>query len=282
MVNAGLVLEGGGMRGAYTCGALDCFADQGLSFGQIYGVSAGSCHACSFLSGQRGRAAATVIDYAGDKRYGSMDSFWKTGDYFNVEFVYNQVPNRLLPFDYETFRGSGMSLWAVLTDCNTGLPSYRRVADLQRDMDLIRASSSLPLLARAVKIDGTSYLDGGIADSIPLARSIARGNDKNVVVLTQHRYYQKKPNRLLPLIRAKYRRWPRLVEAVKTRHIRYNQALELVYAQELAGRAVVIQPQFPVAIGRLEKDRGKLQELYNQGYQDARDKLQEIARLAGT
>lgn len=282
MIDGGLILEGGGMRGAYTCGALDLLHDHGLMFSSIYGVSAGSCHACSYLSGQRGRAARTVIDYAGDRRYGSVSSFLTTGDYFNVRFVYDVVPNKLLPFDYEAFRGSGARLWAVVTDLETGGPVYLPVEDLEAQMDYIRASSSLPLLSRIVRLNGKAYLDGGISDSIPLQKSIDDGIQKNLVILTQHRGYQKTPTGMMSLIKARYRRWPAFVEASASRHRRYNQALALCEAEEGAGRAVVVQPGEPVNIGRLEKDRDKLRALYELGYRDAEEKLSQIRGLFGT
>lgn len=276
MLDAGLILEGGGMRGVYTAGVLDCLMDHHLQFRQVYGVSAGACHACSYLSGQRGRAVRTVIDYAGERRYASWYNLVTTGEFFGAEFIYELIPNRLIPFAYQTFSQSPMTLYATLTSCRTGLPVYRQVRDMHRDIEVIRASSSLPFLAQPVFLQGEPYLDGGIADSIPLARAIADGNKKNLVVLTQHCGYRKKPSRFSEAARIAYRRYPRLVESLASRHLRYNQALELVAQQEAEGNAIVIQPRQPVEISRLEKDKDKLRELYQQGYADAKEKLEQM------
>jgi predicted patatin/cPLA2 family phospholipase len=269
MQKGGLILEGGGMRAVYTAGVLDRLLEEGIFFTQNYGVSAGVCHACSYLSRQPGRAAHTVIDYAGNPRYASVRSLLATGDFFGVKMVYRDVPYRLLPFDFDTFAAKEEDLFAVLTNCRTGEAEYLPVRDLRQDMDVIRASSSLPLLSRMVKIEGRRYLDGGVSESIPLARSIAGGNAKNLVILTQHRGYRKEPGGMMGLIRLRYRKYPGLVRAIETRHIRYNNALSLCAAEEKLGRAFIIQPKEPVQLGRLEKDAGKLRALHRQGYADA-------------
>lgn len=268
--NTGLILEGGGMRGLYTCGVLDFFLEKNITFPSIYGVSAGACHACSYLSKQHGRAKRTVIDYIDDKRYASMYSFITSGDIFGEDLVYNLIPNELLPFDYKAFKENPSNLYAVLTNCITGEAEYKQVVDLRKDISIIRASSSLPLVSKIVKVDGSKYLDGGISDSIPLARSISDGNNINVVVLTQHRGFRKEPNSMFPIIKARYRKYTNLINSIKRRHIMYNETLDLIYQQENEGKALVIQPKEPVEIGRLEKNKEKLTALYNLGHQDAK------------
>ena len=277
MFNAGLILEGGGMRGVYVAGVLDFLLENEIFFANNYGVSAGVCHACSYLSRQHGRAAKTVLDYAGDPRYASFRSFIKTGDFFGVKMVYDDVPNIYLPFDYSSFAAKPERLTAVLTDCETGKAVYKDVDELRHGIDIIRASSSLPLLSRMVRLDdGRDYLDGGIADSVPLAHSISEGNRKNLVILTQHRGYQKSKNSMMPLVRAKYRKYPALVQAIETRHLRYNEALALIEDEDREGHAFVIQPKAPVEIGRLEKDAAKLEALYRQGCEDTAEVIGEI------
>lgn len=270
MKKTGLILEGGGMRGVYTAGVLDFFLDQKLSFNSCYAVSAGACHATSFLSGQRGRAFAVNTDYLGDKRYCSIRSLLTTGDLFGVKFVYDTVPNELNRYDYEAFLQNPCRFFAVVTNCKTGKAEYLPIRDLHTDVIAIRASSSLPLLARRVPIGEQEYLDGGIADSIPLAQAMKAGSDKNVIVLTQSADYRKEPNRMMPFIKLRYYRYPALVSAAATRHLRYNAALDLVHAQQKLGSAFVIQPSTPVSVGRVEKDREKLRALYQQGYDDAK------------
>jgi predicted patatin/cPLA2 family phospholipase len=269
MTNTGLILEGGGMRGSYTAGVLDYFLDAGLCFHSVYGVSAGACHACSYLSGQKGRALHTITDYVDDWHYAGFRSLLTTGDFFGVKMIYDDVPNRLLPYDYDALEKRGADFTVVMTDVETGKPVYVKVTDLRKDIVVIQASSSLPLLSRVVRIDGRQYLDGGIADSIPLAKSIADGHKKNVVVLTRHKGYQKEPDSLLSLMRVRYRHYPALVASLETRHRQYNEALALCYSEEAAGNAVIIQPKTPVAISRLEKDPEKLRALYREGYEDA-------------
>lgn len=282
LVEAGLVLEGGGMRGIYTCGALDCLMDQGLWFRSIYGVSAGACHGTSYVSGQRGRAARTVLENVGDPRYGSLRNLLTTGNYFGERFIYRDIPDRHIPFDYDAYAASGMTLYSVVFNCRTGEAEYPAARDLRAQMPLILATSSLPLLSKMVGIDGGRYLDGGILDSIPLGRAIADGNARSLVILTQHRGYEKQANRMIGLLRARYIRYPRLVEAMARRHVLYNHQLDLVYQEEALGNAVVIQPQKPVDIDRLEKRRDRLEALYDQGYADTEASLPAIRALLAT
>jgi predicted patatin/cPLA2 family phospholipase len=270
MPDAALILEGGGMRGIYTAGVLDYFLDAKIFFPQIYGVSAGVCHACSYLSRQKGRAKGTVLDFLKDRRYGSFHNLVFTGDYFGVKFVYDEVPNRLLPIDYEAFRNSGQALYAVVTNVETGAPEYVRLGDLQKDMNWLRASASLPALSRLVRLNDTCYLDGGVSDSIPLARSLSDGNPKNVVVLTRPKGYRKPPGSS-KILKFWYRKYPAFTRAVAGRPVVYNRSLEQVETEAAAGRAVIIQPDKSLAIGRLEKNEAKLRALYDLGYKDGRD-----------
>ena len=281
MVNAGLILEGGGMRGIYTAGVLDCLLEHGIYFENIYGVSAGACHACSYLSRQKGRGAHTVIDFIGDRHYAGFYSFVTSGDFFGEKMSYHEIPDTLLPFDYPAFRAKEESLLAVVTNCRSGAAEYLPVSDLKKDMDIIRASSSLPLLSNLVKLGNAYYLDGGITDSIPLRKSIRDGNRKNLVVLTQHRGYIKNPNKMLPMVRRKYRAFPNLVHAVANRHNNYNYSLSLTYREEAECRAFVIQPKEPVNISRLEKNKTKLKQLYRQGYRDAENQIDALMAFLG-
>ena len=276
MWDVGLILEGGGMRGIYTAGVLDLFLDQGLDFGHVYGVSAGACHACSYLSHQRGRAFRIGTDYLEDKRYCSVHSLITTGDMFGVDMCYDIIPNQLDLYDYEAYERYPGEFHVVVTNCATGQAEYPRVRDLHTDIQDVRASSSLPLLSRMVPIRGQLYLDGGIADSIPLARSIRDGSGKNVVVLTRAAGYRKSPNQSMTAIRAKYRHYPHLVDAVATRHERYNEALELVAREESAGNAFVLRPQSPPDVGRVEKDLEKLRNLYRCGYEETAAQLPSL------
>lgn len=269
MVQAGLVLEGGGMRGLYTAGILDYFMDRELQFSSCYGVSAGACHLASYLSGQKGRALKISLDYLDDKNYCSPYSLIKTGDLFGVDMCYNKIPNELNLYDYEAFKKYPGKGYAVVTNIETGRPEYIELKDMYRDIIAIRASASLPLVSRNVEFNGKKYLDGGMSDSIPIRRSIRDGNIKNVVVLTRPYGYRKKPSSQIQLIRAKYRKYPKLVEDMEKRHIRYNKTLRFIEKEELEGRAFVFRPEHIVNISRIEKDVKKLKVLYLQGYHDA-------------
>lgn len=264
-LQSGLVLEGGGMRGAFTAGVLDYFLENKLKFDSCIGVSAGACHACSFLAGQHRRAFEVSVNYLHDRRYCSLQSLLTTGDLFGAKMLYDTIPNQLYPIDNDTFLKSRTQFYAVITNCKTGHAEYHQVKDLRQDVGAVRASSSLPMLSRMVELNGARYLDGGISDSIPVRQSIQLGNAKNVVVLTQHRGYRKKENGLLPLLRFKYRKYPALLRQMENRHINYNNTLDFIEKQQEQGRVFVIQPQQPLRIGRIEKNAEKLTAVYEQG-----------------
>ena len=275
----GLVLEGGGMRGVYTAGVLDYFLDQKIEFSSCYGVSAGACHACSYLSKQKGRAFATNVNYLKDKRYCSVHSLITTGDLFGVEMLYDIIPNQLIPYDYQAFEDNKCKFYAVATNCRTGEPEYFHIKNMRRDINAVRASSSLPLLARRVIINNEEYLDGGISDSIPLKKSIKDGNKINVLVLTRDSSYRKRPNKLARIIRLKYSDCPQLIKRLEERHENYNKTLEFIAEERNAGRAFVIQPKNTVNIGLIEKDRNKLEALYKEGYNDAEEAYPRLIKF---
>lgn len=276
MYQAGLVLEGGGMRGMYTCGVLEFFLEKELIFSDCYGVSAGACHLCSYLSGQKGRALHVGIDYLQCRDYCSLSSLLRTGDLFNKDFCYDLIPNYLNPYDYEAFERYPGRAYAVATNIETGEAEYLRLKHMQTDIEAVRASSSLPLVSKNVRIGNKLYLDGGISDAIPLQKSILDGNQKNIVVLTKEVGYRRKPSSLLPLIRAAYLRYPKVYERMKNRHIAYNRTLDMVEKKEKAGEVIVLRPKENDGIGRIEKDKEKLMALYRQGYEDAKARYEEI------
>lgn len=279
MYEAGLVLEGGGMRGLYTAGVLDFFIEKKLAFSSCYGVSAGACHLASYMSGQRGRAYRISVDYLDDKNYCSAYSLLKTGDLFNVDMCYNQIPNELDPFDYEAaekYPGRGV---VVVTDIKSGQAKYVELKNMRRDLVAIRASASLPLVSRNVEINGKMYLDGGMSDSIPIRKSLRDGNLKNIVVLTRPDGYRKKPTSNMAIMRAKYKDYPGVVRDMENRHIVYNKSLDFVKKEEKAGRAFVFRPENLIKIERIEKDPKKLRVLYLQGYYDAATRYKEMKKF---
>lgn len=264
------------MRGVYTTGVLDFFMEKDLWFKECYAVSAGAGHACSYLARQKGRALSVNIDYLNDKRYAGIYSFLKTGDLFGMDFIYNEIPQKLYPIDYQAFRQNPSVLYAVVTNCKTGQAEYIPIKDLAKDMIYVRASGSLPMLAHIVKMNGKEYLDGGVADSIPIRKSVENGNRKNVLVLTQCKTYRKGKSRHLGLIRYKYRAYPKLVAQIESRHERYNETLAYIDRLEESGQAIVIRPQKPVEVARTEKNKEKLLQLYRDGYRDAQQQYGKI------
>lgn len=270
MYQAGLVLEGGGMKGIYTAGVLEYLLEQNMEFSHCYGVSAGACHLCSFLSKQRGRMYRISVDYLDDKRYCSIRSLLKTGDLFGADMCYHEIPDKLNKFDYDTYAKYTGKAYAVVTNLATGEAEYLPMKDLRKDIEAVRASASLPLVSRKVKINGQYYLDGGISDSIPIRKAIADGNRKNLVILTKEVGYRRKQTEHLALFQAVYRKYPAVYENMKKRHIRYNETLDFLDRAKMTGKAFVIRPQKQSSIGRIERDRNKLTALYHEGYADAR------------
>ena len=266
----GLVLEGGGLRGIFTAGVLDFFLEKNIEFDECIGVSAGSCPACSYLSKQYKRAFNVSVDYLDDKRYCSMHSLITTGDLFGVDFVYGEIPDKLNPIDNETFMKNKTKFQAVITNCRTGEAEYPEVKDFRTDTVYIRASSSLPFLSKMVKINGELYLDGGVSDSIPIKKSIENGNTKNVIIMTRDKKYRKKQSKLGKISAIRYKKYPKFVELMNTRFSRYNEILEYIYELERQGKVFIIQPETPLNLGRIEKNKEKLTNVYNIGYEQAK------------
>lgn len=276
MIQAGLVLEGGGMKGIYTAGVLDFFLDKDMMFSSVYGVSAGACHMCSYLSKQRGRALDISIDYLDTRKYCSVESLLTTGNLFNVQMCYEMIPDYLYPYDHETFEQYQGKAYSVVTNIETGRPEYLRLRDMHKDIIKVRASASLPLVSRNVKINGRNYLDGGISDAIPLQKSIVDGNQKNIVVMTKEVGFVRKPATQLGLIKMRYLKYPKVYDLMLERHINYNDTLDYIESQQENGQAFVIRPKKASNVGRIEKDRDKLIALYEEGYQDAADCYEEL------
>ena len=278
MVNAGLVLEGGGMKGIYTSGVLDLFLDKGLEFSNVYGVSAGACNMVSYLSKQRGRGRDVMVDYLNDKRYMGLYSLLTTGDVFNADTNYNLVPNYLNPLDYKEIDRFPGHAYAVCTNIVTGEAEYLEITDMEHQVDYIRASSSLPLVSRNVKINGNYYLDGGIADSIPIRKSMADGNLRHVVVMTKPVGFRREPEKTLAAIKIRYLKYPKVYELMKKRHEAYNEVMDFLEKEEAEGRVFVIRPQQDLKISRLERNEEKLSELYDEGYKEAESRYEDLMK----
>ena len=276
MINAGLILEGGGMRGVYTTGALDCLIDNQILFKNIYAVSAGACHACSYVSQQRGRAYSATVNYLNDKRYASISNLLREGNYFAESFVFHEIPDTLIPLDFKALKESKMNLFSVVTNCKNGEAEYILIDDYKADVDVIRASCALPYLSRMIRLGDEYYLDGGLADAIPIVKSIESGNNKNLLILTRDESYLKSKNRASMINKIKYRKYPELVHTMNSKHTEYNNTLNIIKDLEDKDKAVIIRPKNPLGVSRLEKDTKKLKILYELGYQDAAEKIEKI------
>lgn len=279
MEKIGLVLEGGGMRGIFTAGVLDCFLDHDIEVDEIIGVSAGAIHACSYVSKQKYRARDIILDFINDKRYCSIQSLVTTGDLFGVEFAYHEIPDVYYPFDHKTYNENSTKLLATVTNVTTGAAEYHHLIDLEVQIDNLRASASLPYVSRLVKLGENRYLDGGISDSVPLKRIEEDGCKKNIVVLTQPAEYRKSPNKIAWLSKLRYRQYPKVYELLKNRHHVYNDEIAYINQQQATGNVLVIQPLSDLNVGRIEKDVNKLSEVYDLGYNMTKDRIEEIKRF---
>lgn len=264
-----LVLEGGGLRGVFTCGVLDCFMDHGIRFPFIVGVSAGACNGLSFMSGQRGRAKASNIDLMEKYQYVGLKYMLTQGCIMDFKLLFEDFPEKIIPYDYPAYFANPDRFVMVTTNCLTGKAEYlEEKASAERVMQIVRASSSLPFVSRITYVDGKPMLDGGIADSIPLRYALDQGYEHPVVILTRNKGYRKKEGKMR-LSKAFYRRYPQLQKALSQRNVVYNATMDLIETMEEEGTITVIRPERPVEVGRMEKDTAKLTRLYQEGYEIA-------------
>ncbi|MFV0468520.1 MAG: patatin family protein [Dysgonomonas sp.] len=272
----GLVLEGGAMRGIFTCGVLDWMMDNSLNFRYIVGVSAGACNGASYVSNQRGRARYSNIELYEKYNYVSLKNYIMKRNVMDFDLLFDDFPNRIVPFDYDAYQSSGKRFEMVVSNCLTGKAEYKEeYTDDKRLLDILRASSSMPLFSPITYVDNVPMLDGGVCDSIPLERAINQGFEKNVVVLTRNKGYRKK-GRTLKMPNFMYKEYPLMREAVNNRSEVYNAQLDLVEQLEEEGKIYVIRPVEPMTVDRLEKNIDKLKYFYNHGYECAAQVLQKI------
>lgn len=267
----GLVLEGGGMRGIYTAGILEYFLEQDIHFPYVIGVSAGASMAASYLSKQKGRNKKVNIDYVSDKRYISWQNFVKNRQFFGMDFLYDEIPNKLVPYHYDKLLQSPTDLVVGTTDVITGEPVYFKKEDYQKDvLTILKASSSLPFIAPEVHYRGKILLDGGISDSIPIHKAQKDGYQKNVVILTRNAGYLKKPSKFHFLVKRKYPNYPGLQQAMENRYKMYNDTVQYLEEEESKGNVIIIRPEQPLEVGRMERNPKKLEKLYAIGFEDAK------------
>lgn len=276
MSGIGLVLEGGAMRGMFTAGVLDVFMENGVSFPAMVGVSAGAAFGCNYKSRQTGRVIRYNTRFCRDKRYCSIHSLITTGDLFGADFCYREIPEELDPFDNDAFDENPMAFYVVATNVYTGEPVYQRLDKVDENCYLwMRASASMPMVSTPVQVDGYTLLDGGMSDSIPLRFMQKLGYEKNVVVLTRPRSYRKKPSNRA-LFRVALRKYPAMIDVMSRRHEMYAFEQRLVFESEKRGSTLVLCPDTPLDVGRVEHDPEKLRSAYDEGRRIA---LRELDRV---
>ncbi len=281
-MKTGLVLEGGAMRGLFTAGILDVLMEEDIWVDGVVGVSAGAAFGINFVSRQHGRPIRYNKRYAKDWRYCSMRSWLLTGDLFGAQYAYHDIPEKYDPFDNETYESSDTAFHLVCTDVMTGEAVYKRLEQGGSiAYDWVRASASMPMVSKPVALEGKMLLDGGVADSIPLAYFEREGYERNIVILTQPEGFVKQHNKLMPLLRLSLRKYPLMVKALDTRHVMYNQQLAFVRQREQEGRALVIRPDAPLKIGHISHDPDEMQAVYDIGHQTGQRMISDIRSFLG-
>ena len=267
--SSGLILEGGGMRGVFTSGVLDNLMDRGIRFPYTIGVSAGACNGISYMSEQRGRAKYCNIDLLEKYRYIGLKHLLLKGNIMDFDLLFRRIPEELYPYDYEKYATQEGVFEMVTTSCKSGNPCYfNEKHDARRIIEIVRASSSLPFVSPIAYVDGEPMVDGGVSDSIPLLRARELGYNNNIVVLTRNKGYRKpeKETKVPPLF---YRKYPALREAIRSRNAIYNKQISLVEELEEQGKLIVLRPERPIVVDRMERNTQKLIDLYDEGYECA-------------
>jgi len=263
----GLVLEGGAFRGLFTAGVLDALLDIKAEIKYVIGVSAGATNAYSYVSKQRGRNLEIMERFMDNKRYISYGNLIKCKSLMDLDFVFDEIPNQHCIFDYKTFYEYDGKMLAGAFNIETGEVEYFDKDLLDKRNSILRASIAIPLAFPFEKINGNFYADGGLSEPIPINKSIADGNDKNIIVLTRNNGYRKKQSRANTIINKIYKnKYPKLAEVLKNRHIKYNDELDYCKELESNGKAMIISPTISMDISRFERDKNKLKAIYQNGY----------------
>lgn len=268
-----LILEGGGLRGVFTCGVLDNFMERGIKFPFTIGVSAGACNGLSYMSGQKKRAKFSNIDLLEKYDYIGVKYLFTQRNIMDFDLLFNKFPNEIIPYDYPALASSDGRYVMVTTNCITGNAQYfEEKNDRAKIMEVVRASSSLPYVCPISYVGDTPMLDGGVADSIPMDFARKNGYTNNLIILTRNRGYRKRVSKSSFIPNLFYRKYPNLVNSIITRNERYNALLNKIEIMEDRGEITVLRPLKPIVVGRMEKNIQKLEDLYNEGY-DLAEKL---------
>ena len=282
-MKTGIVLEGGALRTIFSSGVCDALLERDLLPDYVIGVSAGIAYGVSYVSRQKGRNLEILTKYANDKRYMGMGNLLKPSNrcYFGLRFTYEDIPNRLVPFDYDTFAAFPGEVEAVVTNLETGGAAYLPVPRRDDKFLLLQATCAMPLLFPIYRLDGMPCLDGGSSDGIPWQRAFDMGCDRVVVVLTRERSYRRQPERLQRLIDLRYRRYPKFCETMRARAERYNACREALFRLEREGKVLLLAPKSTQGFSRVERDVGKIRALWQDGYDQGLARGGEIAAFWG-
>ena len=277
-MKTGLVLEGGALRAVFSAGVCDALVECGVDVDYFAGVSAGVAYGVSFLSKQPRRNLEVVTTYAPDKRYMGMRNLLDRNNrsYFGLKFAYETIPLELVPFDFDTFAAWPGKAEAVVTNLNTGKADYIDLPRNDPSAKVIQATCAMPLMFPIYHINGQPYLDGGVGDGIPWQRALNMGCDRAVVVLTRPRDYVRKTDKILPLVRRKYKDYPNFIAAMEDRAARYNESRAKMFELERQGKLLVLAPESTLGVSRTERDPEKLRLLWAAGYQQAMERMDEI------
>ena len=274
-MKVGLVLEGGAMRGLYTAGVIDTFLKEKIDVDTIIGVSAGALFGMNYKSKQIGRVLRYNKAYAGNKDYMGIYSFLKTGNVMNEEFCFEKLIDDLDPIDYQSYQESPVDFYAVVTNLQTGKAEYKLLDTLDNydQVEYLRASGSMPFVSHIIQVNGHEYLDGGCSDSIPIKKMLEMDVDKIIVVLTRPLDYCKKPSN-----KHLNNQYPHFVETLNNRYLNYNASLDLITKLEKEKKIFVLRPSQLIPIGRLEKDKEVIQQMYDLGVSDCYNQLENLKK----
>ena len=273
-----LILEGGTLRPIFSSGVMDALLDNNITFPYCIGVSAGITNGVSYISKQKGRNLEVVTKYRNDNRYLSYRNFLRCKSIFGLDFVFDEIPNNLIPFDMDTYRKYPGKVLVGVTNAHTGKTEYLNGKDLDDKATMLRATCAIPLLFPVIKINGKEYYDGGLCDPIPIKKAIADGNTKHLIVLTQPKGYKKELSKKNILVaKLLNKKYPNLKTPLLNRHNHYNETVKFCEQLENEGKVLILRPEYN--LDSFEKDINKLKSSYEHGYNLTINHLSEIKKL---
>lgn len=273
-----LILEGGTLRPIFSAGVMDALLDNNITFPYCIGVSAGITNGISYISQQRGRNLEVVTKYRNDKRYLGYRNFLKCKSLFGLDFVFDEIPNKLIPFDMDTYKKYPGKVLVGVTNAKTGKTEYLDGKNLDDKATMLRATCALPIFFPVIKLNGNEYYDGGICNPIPIKKAIEDGNDKHLIILTQPKGYKKELSKKNVLVaKLLNNKYPNLKDALLNRHDSYNETVRFCEELEKQGKALILRPEF--SLESFEKDVDKLKANYNHGYDLATKRINDIKKL---